>query len=203
MRAPWMLLWLAACSSPGPEPLDPPGADDTALTGDDDGGDPGHFDDAIPDPWEVMDPGYCATRPYYDPDWSVGTSWFVGDFRFKNGAWIGTETWVLYFNETAASALEIEACQVVWAVSATEQEPESCAACDFGLLVSANLDATATDCPEGLWIDDQSFTVGYDIMAHSDGTTSFLFASSGNPVGGWYWHGDRYTFLSSPSCMIF
>ena len=47
------------------------------------------------------------------------TSYYLGEFEGGDGTWLGTETWLLYANETWESDGQGD-CEVVWDVSANE-----------------------------------------------------------------------------------
>lgn len=118
-------------------------------------------------------------------------SYFVGTYADQgNGTWRGTEQWVLIANarwmEAEADLPTTGVCRVTWTVVASETDGTgACAACELGLDVSATLDMTHTDCPEGLYEDpsEQNWTTAYAVLTGADGTAQWFYQTSGSPLG--------------------
>lgn len=156
----------------------------------------------LPDPWAVMDPNHCQAAGYYDAALPIAVSYFVGNVTVVHGGVAGTETWSLFFNAAAQSAMGVSECRVVWAVTGDEQATGMCDTCTFGMSLHAEVDVADTTCPRSLWEDALDFEVTYDVLADPSGLSTVFFATSGNVLGAWYWRGDRYTYLTPPGCVI-
>ena len=219
-RPALLLLLLAACTTQQTKAPDDTGAtgDDTGSDTDTDSGadtdtDPDTDTDTdtdtdsaaeeLPDLSQDLDTGAWEDVPGYE-DLPGATTYFLGLYLKDGDIWVGSETWLLYATSEWEAAGGAD-CQVVWTVSATETSPESCGGCELGLDVSATIDASLTTCPEALYEDNESWSVGYDVDLADDGTATVYFASSGNALasGVSVEDGAGFTFVTDADCAWF
>ena len=57
-------------------------------------------------------------------------------------------------------------------------EPLGCAMCDLSVEIAATMIDSASDCPEGLQQDYESYIVSYDVQTLDDGTANWFFHES-------------------------
>lgn len=138
-----------------------------------------------------------------EQDLSGATSYFLGSFSIDGTSVSGTETWALLSNDTWAATPDGGDCVVVWNVSGSTTDPVSCGACDLGLTLMANVDEGLTTCPQGLWSDDSTQQLAYDVLRASDGTATFYFANSGNTLASGTHSGDNVVYTSDGECVYF
>ena len=114
----------------------------------------------------------------------------------------GQELWILRANSTWDSSGGAD-CQVTWTVTGTQDDATStCGSCDYSLSLDASLDASLTDCPEALYEGSEGFTATYNVKVKGS-TTTFYFATSGNPLGLGQTNGSRSTYLTDGECLWF
>jgi hypothetical protein len=138
-------------------------------------------------------------------------SYFVGSYQDQgDGTWRGTEQWVLIANdrwiETETDLPAAGMCTVTWTVAASESGTTgACAACDLGLDVSATVDLSNTDCPEGLYEDptEMNWQASYALLTGSDGSADWFYQSSGTPLGVGTNSGGVADYASDKSCKWF
>ena len=65
-------------------------------------------------------------------------------------------------------------------VSGSTGEPLGCSLCDLSIDIAATMIDSASDCPEALQQDYESYIVSYDIQTLDDGTANWFFHDSGN-----------------------
>jgi hypothetical protein len=157
--------------------------------------------DTIPDPYASLDRTACEGGAYVD---NTMTAWFVGDLVVSGTTFTGTETAAVHWSPNFVSECGYAAdCVIVWALTGTVGAPGACADCDYSLEVDATLDAAATDCPTDRIgdVSPDTWSTTYDVKLNPDGTTEVSFSQSGNPLGAWYWAGDRVTYVTGqPVC---
>jgi hypothetical protein len=169
----------------------------SSPVGDDDDDD----DAGIPDPYAGLDRTACEGGPYIE---NTFTTWFVGDLTVTGETATGTETAAVHWSpEWVADCGYPETCNIVWDVSGVKGEVGACVGCDYALSIQADLNEAATNCPEARIVDagDPQWSTVYDVKLNPDGTTEVSFSASGEPLGGWYWSGDRVTYVTGePYC---
>ena len=126
---------------------------------------------------------------------------FVGTYQDDgNGRWSGGERMVLFANEAWRDYGQDD-CMVSWLAQASEAaSPDSCPSCDIGLDVSFTLDLDTTDCPEGLYEDQTSYTESYGVR-RGGGTATWFFAASGNEFATGTDTGSRIEFVMDGGCV--
>ena len=147
---------------------------------------------------DEMDPDYCENM---QPNVAGATSYFYGIYQRSDSGWRGEEQWILHPTE-AWTSTDGETCYITWAINAEEDELIGCPSCDFALEVTGTLDRTKTDCPEGLWENEEQWSTTYNIMLDS-GNSMVYFQSDGETVGSGYSTGSAFNFLSEVSCSWF
>ena len=155
--------------------------------------------DTLPDLSQGLDQDYCDSAAGKE-DWAGATSYYLGLYDWDSAtAFSGKESWLLY----ATSEWSAGDCVLVWDVSGTKGDTDACGACDYGLAISATLDATNTTCSEAITSGEETWSSNYDVAEGGDGTIDVFFASSGNPLGAGYANADGLTWVSDRSCIWF
>lgn len=147
---------------------------------------------------DEMDPTYCENM---QPNVAGATSYFYGIYQKGNNGWSGEEQWILHPTE-AWTSTNGETCYVTWQIMATETDPAGCPSCDFALEVSGSLNRQKTDCPEGLWENDEQWATTYNVLIEG-GSSIVYFQSDGETVGSGYSTNTAFNFLSDVSCSWF
>jgi hypothetical protein len=65
------------------------------------------------------------------------------------------------------------------------------------------MDASATDCPEGITYGEENFETIYDVDLAADGGSSWYYASSGGDLGNGYHDDSSMNFVTDASCLWF
>lgn len=213
MRAPALLLLsiglaLTGCSTAFGDKETDDGSGDT----DDDGGsgDGGGTVDDIDDIVDDLDQDTSDCEEVEGQPVPGAVSYFVGSYRDQgDGTWRGTEQWVLIANarwQELEPAVEDGMCTITWTVIGVETEGTgACAACDLGLDVSATIDMSNTDCPEGLFEapSDQNWVASYAVLTSGDGSAQWYFQTSGNPLGAGTHSGGVADYATDKACKWF
>jgi hypothetical protein len=145
-----------------------------------------------------MDPSYCQSM---QPNVAGATSYFYGIYQRTDSGWNGEEQWILHPTD-AWTSTDGETCYVTWAINAEEREVAGCPSCDFSLEVNGSLNRQKTDCPEGLWENEEQWSTSYNILVDS-GNSIVYFQSDGEIVGSGYSTNTAFNFLSDVSCSWF
>lgn len=197
MRQLTILLFMTACSPSFGSKIGTFEGDDNSL--DVNGSDEDFFTQSgLPDLRDEMDSTYCEN---VQPNVAGATSYFLGTYVQKTEGWVGKEQWILH-PTSDWTATNGETCYVTWEVAASETDIAGCPNCDFALDVSASINRQETDCPEGLWEQEEQWTTLYDVMINGS-DASFYFQSSGDLVGYGYSNSTAASFLSEVSCSWF
>ncbi len=147
---------------------------------------------------DEMDPEYCENM---QPNVAGATSYFYGIYQRSDGEWNGEEQWILHPTD-AWTATNDETCYVTWSISAVEEASAGCPSCDFSLNVSGSLNRQKTDCPEGLWENEEQWETTYNVLIEG-GNSIVYFQSDGEIVGSGYSTNTAFNFLSDVSCSWF
>ncbi len=147
---------------------------------------------------EDMDTDYCENM---QPNVAGATSYFYGIYQKSSDGWQGEEQWILHPTE-AWTSTGGETCYVTWAISADEKDAAGCPSCNFSLEVNGTLDRQKTDCPEGLWENEEQWSTTYNILVEG-GNSMVYFQSDGDTVGSGYSTSNAFNFLSDVSCSWF
>ena len=145
-----------------------------------------------------MDPDYCEDM---QPNVAGATSYFYGIYQRSSDGWRGEEQWILHPTD-AWTSTGGETCYITWAINAQEEAVAGCPSCDFSLEVDGTLDRQKTDCPEGLWENEEQWSTTYNILLDS-GNSIVYFQSDGDTVGSGYSTDNAFNFLSEVSCSWF
>ena len=157
--------------------------------------------DTDPDnPWGLDEDPAC--EGYEGTAIPGATRYFLGDYILDGGTVTGTER-AVYLANDEWERLDGESCQIVWDMWGDVGGTASCATCDYSLSVSAMIVRSQTDCPDGLWVGDEDWSITYDVRLLGDGTARFYFATSGDEVGRGYHEGDEIGFTTDPACAWF
>lgn len=130
-------------------------------------------------------------------------SYFTGSFRWNGDTVSGQERWLLHANEKWKKRGGND-CSITWGLSGSKVDRGACAACDFGLMLTAIPDIEGSDCPEGLVkADAKRQELRYDVKLQSDGVAFLYFAGSGKRLGQGYHNGTEMVWLSQHQCKWF
>jgi len=156
----------------------------------------------IKDLIDDIDSDYCLEFEDYQ-DVPGATSFYYGAFMRDGDAWVGREKWLLFATPAWVENGGYD-CQVTWDINATESPQTNCLACDFSLQLSASINRSETNCPEGLWNYDEqlSWSEIYEVDI-SDTQASFYFQTSGNYIGSGQATSNSMDYISEPDCKWF
>jgi len=154
--------------------------------------------DPLPDVSINLPHGLCNNGP----GGSGADSYFVGSFHRAPTGITGTETWYLHANTTWIAAGGSD-CRIVWVVTGEVRSPTRCTSCEFGVSATAILDTDRTTCPEGLYKDEETQQLEYDILNKQDSSSEIRFSQSGNLLGEGYHSPHAFNYVSAHSCKWF
>ena len=132
-----------------------------------------------------------------------GTSYFVGDYSINGSDVSGEERWIILSNDKWEDTEEGGDCEIVWTMVGSTQDPQNCAACDFGIAAAGSVDRGRSTCPEEIYTGDENIQVSYSILRSESGETTWYFAASGNPLGGGTWSESAIGFVTDGECVYF
>ncbi|MBN2799586.1 MAG: hypothetical protein JXX28_10600 [Deltaproteobacteria bacterium] len=136
-------------------------------------------------------------------DIAGATTYWVGNFAFNaEGDVEGTERWVQYANPTWIAEEEDlpgEVCVITWDAFGVKGDPVACGTCDYSLTIDAYINRADSDCPDGLWADEENYSVVYDVRVVGDQST-FYFASSGNELAVGDASDDTASYVTEGAC---
>ncbi len=129
--------------------------------------------------------------------------WYWGELAGDAASgFTGVEAWYFYGN-SAWTAYGLEDCEVHFDLSAIEVVGAGgCDTCDFGVNVTANVNLDRTTCLEGLYRGYQEMAEQYAIELLGDGSASWYFQGSGNPLGDGYWDASGVNYLADDGCSL-
>lgn len=154
---------------------------------------------ALPDLTQGLTRGACEDGPGNEG----ADSHFMGSFRWSGETVAGEERWMLAANEKWKKRGGND-CSITWGLSGSKVDRGACAACDFGLMLTAIPDIEGSDCPEGLVkADARRQELRYDVKLQDDGVAFLYFAGSGKRLGQGYHSGDQMVWLSQHQCKWF
>ena len=201
---PWLIIITLSCSNPnidskwgilGEEELSSEGLSKSEDPLDNTG---------LPSSDSEMDSSYCNEAWAETPNVVGAVSYFSGIYlKEDDSRWIGREEWSLFANENWEN-LNRQDCAVVWNMTASPTDIETCVSCTMALSVEANIDLNLTTCPEEIWNypEEKSWSTTYELVLIND-QALFYFQNSGNIVGIGHSNDDAASFLSDPSCIWF
>lgn len=132
-----------------------------------------------------------------------GTSYFVGAYSINGSDVSGEERWIILSNDTWENTEDGGDCEIVWTMVGSTQDPQGCAACDFGIAASGSVDRGRTTCPDEIYAGDENMQVSYSILRSESGESSWYFSASGNPLGTGSWSDSAIDFVSDGECVFF
>jgi hypothetical protein len=197
------LLFLLACPR---EPAD----DDGEVAGGKDSGEPGDAGDSgagdtepLPDVLADMERSAEDCQEMGgSPDVQGAKLYYWGEFLGDEASgWKGEERWYLFVNDAWRAEGGAD-CVVSYVETATRGSAGACSGCDLGLQVQATLDASATDCPEGIYRGYDTMTETYGVARATDGTAAWHFAGSGDAFGAGYWNDAGLNYLAEYGCTV-
>jgi len=157
---------------------------------------------------EELDTDYCLTveidnlTPEEVANLSGATSFYYGTFIKDGSEWIGREKWLLFATPKWVDNGGYD-CEVTWDLRATESTSTNCMSCDFSLQVSASVNQSQTDCPDGLWNYEAllNWSTTYEVE-RSDSEATFYFLD-GRVIGSGESRQNSMNFISEPDCKWF
>ncbi|HJN75446.1 MAG TPA: hypothetical protein QGF58_16070 [Myxococcota bacterium] len=152
--------------------------------------------DTLTDPTEGIDTTYCDTASGYE-DQAGATSYYTA--WYDKADWTGTERWLLFGTSEWNGGLD---CEVVWTITATQTDANTCNSCNYGLSFDAEVDTGSTDCPSDLW-DPAPWSYTYDVRENDDGTADFFFGDSGNQFASGYYDSTAVNWITERTCVWF
>lgn len=140
-----------------------------------------------------------------DIDVPGATSYWIGELEYvAEDELQGYEYWALMTNPAWRETGEVdgELCVVAWESFAVLGDPVSCGTCDFSVTLDAYIDTSVSDCPSGLWKDEESYSVTYDVRVTGE-DSAWYFSASGDPLGEGKATKHYLTYISDPTCVFF
>lgn len=125
--------------------------------------------------------------------------YFSGTMVRNGGTISGLEHAYFIANETWKDLGEDD-CTVTISVSGSTGEPLGCAICDLSVEIAATMIDSASDCPEALQEDYESYIVTYDVQTLDDGTANWFFHESGNQFATGTHTDTELQYLSDAQC---
>ncbi len=163
----------------------------------------------LDDLMDGLDKTYCDKYTEYA---SVpgATSYYFGSFLRTSNDWNGREKWILYPNnawvetESVWDNIDEDHCEVTWDVQAVELASANCLACDFALNISASINRSQTNCPEGLWDYEEqlNWSTIYEVAINGSNSEVF-FQSNGELLGEGQSDTGTFNYISEPDCKWF
>lgn len=151
----------------------------------------------LPTPGINMPADLCDNGPG-----GVGAaSYFEGAFTIDENRIRGLERWVLKANRQWKAAGGSD-CTIEWAILGTGTPPTNCVDCTFSVTGTAELKADS-QCPEGLWKDEQTHALAYNVQFDATHHATVFFAKSGNKLGNGHHSARGFNYISEPSCRWF
>ena len=138
------------------------------------------------------------------------TSYYFGSFLQTTNDWNGREKWILFPNNAWEDAerlwddIDEDYCEVTWDIQGLELDTVNCLACDFALDVSASINRSQTNCPEGLWDYDEqlNWSTIYEVSINGASSEVF-FQSNGDLIGEGQSAAGTFNYISEPDCKWF
>ena len=125
--------------------------------------------------------------------------YFSGTMVRNGGTISGLEHAYFIANETWKELGEDD-CTVTISISGSTGEPLGCSICDLSIDIAATMIDSASDCPEALQQDYESYIVSYDIQTLDDGTANWFFHDSGNQFATGTHTDTELQYLSDEQC---
>ncbi len=144
-----------------------------------------------------MPTDYCDNGPG-----GVGAaSYFEGEFTIEENQVRGMERWVLKANRQWKATGGAD-CIIEWSILGTRTPPTNCVDCTFSVSGTSSL-KPGSQCPEGLWKDEESQAFSYNVQFDATNQTTVFFAKSGNTLGKGFHSNGKFNYISEPSCRWF
>ena len=125
--------------------------------------------------------------------------YFSGTMVRNGGTISGLEHAYFIANETWKELGEDD-CTITISISGSTGEPLGCSICDLSIDIAATMIDSASDCPEALQQDYESYIVSYDIQTLDDGTANWFFHESGNQFATGTHTDTELQYLSDEQC---
>ena len=125
--------------------------------------------------------------------------YFSGTMVRNGGTISGIENAYFIANETWQDLGEDD-CSIMISVSGSTGSPLGCGICDLSVEIAATMIDSASDCPEQLQQDYESYIVTYDVQTLDDGTANWFFHESGNQFASGTHTETELQYLSDSQC---
>lgn len=125
--------------------------------------------------------------------------YFAGTMAVNGSTVTGVENVYFIANDTWIEAGEDD-CEIAISVSGSVGDPLGCTICDMSVEIAATMIDSQSNCPEGLQVDYESYTVTYDIQTLDDGTANWFFHQSGNQFATGTHSDTSLEYLSDAQC---
>lgn len=132
-----------------------------------------------------------------------GTSYFAGAYTIDGTDVRGEERWIILSNDTWEATEDGGDCEIIWTMIGSTQDPQSCAACDFGIAASGSVDRGRSTCPDEIYAGDENIQVSYSILRSESGDSTWYFSASGNSLGSGSWSDTSTDFVTEGECVFF
>ena len=129
-----------------------------------------------------------------------GAAVYFSGTMVRNGGTISGLEHAFYIANQAWNDTGNDDCTVAISISGSTGEPLGCPVCDISVELSATMIDSASDCPEGLQVDYESYFVTYDVQQLDDGTANWFFHESGNQFASGTHSETELQYLSDPQC---
>ena len=123
-----------------------------------------------------MDTDYCENM---QPNVAGATSYFYGIYQRSSDGWRGEEQWIP--TQQKHGLLQKEKLAMLHGLSVQTNKRQQMSFGDFSLEVNGTLDRQKTDCPEGLWENEEQWSTTYNILLEG-GDSIVYFQSDGDMV---------------------
>lgn len=215
-NAAMLLLLLAACTEPAPDtdkpadtgsPVDTSSNVDTSAdTSEDTGADTAEDTgtSGLPDARDAMvRSGEDCEEIAGHTDVPAARAWYWGELTGDPEAgFTGVEAWYFYGN-TAWYDHGLEDCEVHFDLGEIEVTGAgACDTCDYGVRVVAEVNLDRTTCPPSIYAGYEQMNEAYAIEQLGDGSASWYFPASGNPLGDGYWDSTGVNYLADDGCSL-
>jgi hypothetical protein len=128
--------------------------------------------------------------------------------------WMGQFTWLdatnaigyeqrLWFVNAKWKSIGGTDCIAHWNITGTKGAAVNCGTCDHSLTVTGQINLAKSTCDPASWLGDETFTATYDVRLNANGSSDWLFASTGNSLGTGYWNAAAENYLSPGACKWF
>jgi hypothetical protein len=130
----------------------------------------------------------------------AGAAVYFSGTMVRNGGTISGLEHVFFVANEAWKDTGNDDCSINISISGSTGEPLGCPVCDISVELSATMIDSASDCPEGLQVDYESYFATYDVQQLDDGTANWFFHESGNQFATGTHTDSELQYLSDFQC---